>query len=125
MPCSPTCACLDEPGLECLSVTDPARFGYFAAWCAGDDPIRRLHVRNRSRIAAGMSMAPVTVAPVPIPVTLALLARMKSCPHWQAASDCGCGHNRCAAGKGNQGVVSHRDCFHCLDPDMDLPPLKG
>ncbi|WP_254053225.1 hypothetical protein [Singulisphaera sp. GP187] len=44
----------------------------------------------------------------------ALIARMKACPHWQASSECGCGVNRCLAGKGREGKVSHQDCFECL-----------
>ena len=45
---------------------------------------------------------------------LARIAAMKACPDWVASSDCGCGNNRCALGKGRDGVVSHQDCFACL-----------
>lgn len=47
---------------------------------------------------------------------LANIARVKACPHWEKTSECGCGMNRCRAGKGRAGdnAVSHRDCFECL-----------
>lgn len=48
MACGPKCAC--EPGVECLSVLDPVRFGFFKEWCESGDPIKRIHVRNRSRL---------------------------------------------------------------------------
>lgn len=46
--------------------------------------------------------------------TIALIARMKSCEHWEATSDCGCSANICKAGKGKEGIVNHADCFACL-----------
>lgn len=46
--------------------------------------------------------------------SLGLVARMRACPHWRARSDCGCGVNGCAIGKGRDGLVSHADCFACL-----------
>jgi hypothetical protein len=64
MPCGPTCACHAEPGLECLSVVDPARFGYFTEWCQSTDETKRRHVLNRSRIAVGQ---PLPSEPLPIP----------------------------------------------------------
>lgn len=42
-------------------------------------------------------------------------ARMKRCPHWEKATDCGCGINRCALGRGDRGRVAHSDCFKCPD----------
>jgi hypothetical protein len=56
MPCSATCACLEEKGLECLAVVNPQRFGYFRAWCALDpssdlNRTKRRHVLARSRAA--------------------------------------------------------------------------
>lgn len=56
-------------------------------------------------------------APAPSPEVarfLTLIARMKACPSWVASSSCGCGTNKCLAGKGRQGFVSHQDCFGCL-----------
>ena len=50
--------------------------------------------------------------------TVSKFARMTRCPHWQKATDCGCGINRCALGWGDRGKVSHKDCFEC----PDLPP---
>lgn len=68
MPCGPTCACHAEPGLECLSVVDPDRFGYFSEWCASGDETKRRHVLNRSRIAVGQPL-PLPVPPPPPPIT--------------------------------------------------------
>lgn len=68
-----------------------------------------------------------------INATRELFARMKACPHWQKAQDCGCGINRCSLGKGDRGRVGHKDCFECLvaganeraaeaAPSVDLVP---
>lgn len=54
MPCSDRCACLgSDPPVECLAVVDPANFAFFRSYCESGDPIKRMHVLNRSRIAAG------------------------------------------------------------------------
>jgi len=46
--------------------------------------------------------------------TLILIGRVKKCNAWQRSIKCGCGKNRCLAGKGQQGIVTHNDCFACL-----------
>lgn len=59
--------------------------------------------------------AAARVLPRPAPAAaLEALASVRACPHWTAASDCGCGLNRCALGRGDRGAVSHRDCLDCL-----------
>lgn len=49
MPCGPSCVCLGTD-VECLSVVDPSRFGFFCDWCASGDEAKRRHVLERSRI---------------------------------------------------------------------------
>lgn len=49
MPCCDTCACLGEP-FECLASLYPVEWATFRAYCEGDDPVLRAHVRNRSAI---------------------------------------------------------------------------
>lgn len=46
--------------------------------------------------------------------SITLVARMKACPEWISATDCGCGTNRCRLGRGRGGKVTHQDCFACL-----------
>ena len=110
MACGPTCACLGE-SFACLGSTHPE----YAAWCASaaTDPVtvrRRAHVLGRSRIAACGRPAPLP----PTPAVRSRFAQMQACPNWTKATDCGCGVNRCALGKGDRGMVSHHDCFACL-----------
>lgn len=40
---------------------------------------------------------------------------LKQCPFWIRIG-CGCGENRCAAGKGIRGLVFDHDCRECLIP---------
>jgi hypothetical protein len=61
MPCCSTCACIGTD-VECLSVVDPVRFGYFAEVCAGTNEAARRHVLGRSRI--GANPQPPRIAPV-------------------------------------------------------------
>ena len=44
-----------------------------------------------------------------------LIKRMKACEHRLPKTDCGCGVAGCALGKGRAGMVSHADCFQCLE----------
>lgn len=67
MPCGPECACLGTE-VECLAVVAPAQFGFFKDWCASGDPVKRMHVLNRSRMgftppAAVVRDAPISPAP--------------------------------------------------------------
>jgi hypothetical protein len=67
-------------------------------------------VETRPHVAA-------TFPEVSLAETLRLLGRMKSCPHREARTDCGCaGLARCAQGRGKEGLVNHLDCFGCLRP---------
>lgn len=61
MPCGPKCAC--DPGIECLSVLDPIRFGFFKEWCESEDETKRIHVRNRSKLG----LVPISVSPTTEP----------------------------------------------------------
>jgi hypothetical protein len=46
--------------------------------------------------------------------SIALLRRMKECPH-RAAADCSCsGLARCSLGRGYNALVNYLDCFTCL-----------
>jgi hypothetical protein len=47
--------------------------------------------------------------------TLALMARMRECPHRTERTDCGCaGMATCGLGRGLSGLVNHHDCLSCL-----------
>jgi hypothetical protein len=47
--------------------------------------------------------------------SLSVLQQMKACPHRTAETTCGCGGvATCTLGKGKGGLVSHADCFACL-----------
>lgn len=61
---------------------------------------------------SAMPLTPELIRPKFIE-TVALLSRMKACPHWHPSSECGCGINLCSAGKGAEGKVTHNDCFNC------------
>jgi hypothetical protein len=74
----------------------------------GNDAFRAMLVRH-ARIRAGQA------EPRPVSKTVALLDRMRACPNFVRRSDCGCGVNECRAGKGCTGLVSHADCFACLE----------
>lgn len=120
MPCCETCVCVGET-FECLSVVDP-RFAVLGEWCrsTGDDPAttaRRAHSKERSRM--GLAHAPQGCGEKRTPGVarqLVNIARVKACPSWEATSACGCGMNRCRAGKGRpeDNAVSYNDCFICL-----------
>jgi hypothetical protein len=69
MPCGPRCACLEEPGVECLSVLDPVNFAYFRSWCESGTEAQRRAVLGRSRIGVTTPepTAPVAGQPTPAP----------------------------------------------------------
>ncbi|AGA26032.1 hypothetical protein [Singulisphaera acidiphila] len=108
--------CYRDPG-TCQRVAQP-----------GQEAFRETIARHGKILAAQAVLAtqsmggvqPVTLERVSSPTrptvaaSTVLIARIKACPHWQASSECGCGVNRCAAGKGRDGKVSHQDCFECL-----------
>jgi hypothetical protein len=62
------------------------------------------------------TVAPQSAGPAPAavidPERAALLARLGSCPFW-IRMGCGCGENRCAAGRGVRGLVFASDCDAC------------
>ena len=84
------------------------------AWTA---PAPEVSYSDGPRVPAPATIAipaaPVSVRPE-VAESLALVARMKACPSWVASSSCGCGANKCLAGRGRQGIVNHVDCFACL-----------
>jgi hypothetical protein len=64
MPCCETCSCLGCD-FECLAVVAPERYRHFAEWCRGDNPSRRMLVRDMSRmgLAAIDAMNPKSTVP--------------------------------------------------------------
>lgn len=111
-PCERCEHCPVAPGVPCAR---------FCADAATGDPAVLRHIIGRSAFLSGDAPAPQHAArleqsPRPAPAQVAAnIARMKACPHWEASSACGCGNNICRIGKGRAGVVSHADCFTCLD----------
>lgn len=98
--------CPVRAGLNCYE--DPAMCR--RASSPGEAPFRAILARH-AEVRHAQSTA--GVAPTSAE-TMALIARMKACPHWVKRTDCGCGVNQCLAGKGKDGLVGHRDCFACL-----------
>lgn len=50
-----------------------------------------------------------------VAASLSVLERMRECDSRTEETSCGCGGlARCARGKGRDGLVSHTDCFSCL-----------
>lgn len=63
----------------------------------------------------------------PLHETLRLLRAMKSCPHREERTDCGCaGAASCSRGGERDGLVRIVDCFDCLAPPApgDAPPPR-
>jgi hypothetical protein len=118
----PQCPVKDGP--ECLGSEMPNEYGYFCQWAGDGCDIKRRTIVNRTRIGGsggrGCDETPIAVTPA-VSANLALLARMRSCPHWVKRADCGCGTNECKAGKGKAGLVSHADCLECLS--ATAPPV--
>lgn len=55
-----------------------------------------------------------TPATVPLAGSIAMLKRMKACPHRSTPANCGCGVATCGLGKGRAGKVNHAECYECL-----------
>lgn len=88
----------------------------FCSWAAEvpADPVKLAHIRHRSALGA-QSTAPVA-APSPRPdvrESLGLVERMNACLFRSRDSSCGCSGGRCALRSG--ALVSHVDCFACLE----------
>lgn len=71
----------------------------------------------------------LTVQPALLSVSqsLAFHAEAKECPHRSRDVGCGCSGNRCAAGKGRNGLVNDWDCLKCLAyvDEAGAPTRKG
>jgi hypothetical protein len=68
---------------------------------------------------AGQRPHPPAPRPEPprpaLAATLALMSRMRACPHRTERTDCGCaGMATCGLGRGLSGLVNHHDCLSCL-----------
>lgn len=61
--------------------------------------------------------APQPVTRPSVAETLALVAKIKACPHWSKPS-CSCQWGVCALGKGRGGQVSHDECRECLKSNL-------
>ena len=70
------------------------------------------------------ALVEVATARPSIAASLSLWGRIRACPHWTKSTDCGCGVNECALGKGDRGRVGHHDCFECLKA-TEAPPDSG
>lgn len=103
------CHCPVDAGLPCLAAEDPEAFGYWCPLAEAGEPIHLKMIVGRSAIAT-----PAT-SRRPARESIALVERMKACPHWIPETECGCGGlARCALGRGRDGLVNHHDCFACL-----------
>lgn len=109
-----------EGGKPCLATLDCDRFGHFCDWASENDPLKRAAIAGRAEIGI---VGPSPKRVLPPAVTLDLIARMKKCEFWEKVNDCGCGANKCLAGKGRQGVVSHQNCFDCLQDSAGVDRL--
>lgn len=102
-----------------------------ARYCQLIDPASPIYNPGYIAVLAADPDCPETPTPpatsaVPLAETLGLISRMKKCEHWEASSSCGCGSNRCLAGKGSpQGIVSHQQCFECLCGNSPTSPLAS
>lgn len=102
-------SCPVDPGKPCHAITYPDSFGHWCELACGGKPIDLMMIRGRSAINAAPRQPTM-----PAVLSISLVFQMKACPHWVARTNCGCGVNECRAGKGNAGLVSHNDCFVCL-----------
>jgi hypothetical protein len=114
---SDTPPCLDGcqlgHGEGCYALRTTRRFCELIA--QGRDDYRAYVERQTAAgTDADRPMIAETTPPPSVGESLALLARMRTCPEWVPRSDCGCGVNECRAGKGEAGRVSHAQCFGCL-----------
>lgn len=79
-------------------------------WAPSGDPVKRRHICDRSRIAAGLPTG--TSGPIPLAESLDLVRSMRACPFHSTGPGCGCSGSRCALRGGRP--VSHVDCFGCI-----------
>jgi len=89
----------------------------FCMWAAEDPPddIKLRHICVRSATAAPIvsSLASAHDSGRPaVSEAIALVKAMKACPFRSTDPGCGCAGGRCALRRGS--VVSHPDCFDCL-----------
>ena len=101
MPCD-KCPCADI----CL------QWDLFCGWAASDDadPSQLKHICGRSALGA----APARPAgSMPAAESIALTRRMNACPYRSRDAGCGCSGGRCSLRGG--AVVSHLECFPCLE----------
>lgn len=83
------------------------------------DPVCIQHIINRSAIGIAPIPAPNRSTEPPTPAqALSLVFAMKACAFRSSRPDCGCAGGRCALRRG--GLVSHRDCFDCLQRYPDI-----
>jgi glycosyltransferase involved in cell wall biosynthesis len=117
------CPFLDEKDRCCPALTLP-----HPTYCEQVDPDDPRHQPGRfealrRRVAGQPALVAVPAGPrlpdLPSPDRVAdqvrLLARMRTCVHWEKRTDCGCGVNRCNLGKGHDGLVNYADCLACIE----------
>jgi hypothetical protein len=95
-----------------LGATEASSAGISRAYPAADDDsfFGQLPGSDQGEPAPGESLASLITTE-----SLALLRRMRACPHRIVRTDCGCaGLARCVLGRGHDGLVNHFDCFDCL-----------
>lgn len=87
--------------------------------------VRRRTLDEPSRPA--MARSSVAAAAMPTRPSAAeskrRLTLVKGCPHFEKATNCGCGVNRCLIGKGRKGdgLVSLTECLECVS-QANPPP---
>lgn len=112
--------CLRGHGANCYARrVGVARYGELIA--AGREDYGRLI----DQLTAGCEEMPFPGHPVsfvqvpettPMALTMARLARVKSCPHRGEKVPCGCAEDRhfCALGRGSDGQPFLRECMDCV-----------
>ncbi len=79
-------------------------------------PIRRVRPTFAEIYPGGTTEGEAATPPPSLASDLAELARVRACPHLERRTDCGCGVNRCRAGRGprGDGLVTLDDCRACV-----------
>jgi hypothetical protein len=87
----------------------------YCGWAAEQlpDPIRIRHICDASRASGIPSGAAVAAARPSAAESLASSRAMNACPFRSRGPGCGCAGGRCALRRG--AVVSHLDCFACIE----------
>lgn len=111
--------CAHCPTPNCLGSTE--MFAYFCDWAASEDFVKRLHVANRSAIATGNPLTPIS--PLVGERRRRQFEAVSACPHRGSVlphteqPECGCRAEltECRARRGaNPGKVTLQDCLDCV-----------